>query len=92
MSMWIFADVYLRFSRGCGRVPQSSGGLGLAPVPFVVYPPSSRGGWFHKTELFLQWCSVVVVLCMLIISECDSDQPVKMPNCHSGQGVLTTFS
>ena len=35
--------MYLRFSRGCGRVPQSGGGPGWAPVPFVEYPPSCRG-------------------------------------------------
>jgi len=60
----LFAEVYLRFSRGCGGVPRSGGGSGWAPVPFVVYPPSCRGGWFHTTELFLRECSVVVVLCI----------------------------
>jgi len=60
--MWVFADVYLRFSRGCGRVPRSGGGSGWAPVPFVVYPPSRRGGWFHKTELFYgMFCSYSAV-------------------------------
>jgi len=39
-----FAEVFLRFSRGCGRVPRSGGGSGCAPVPFVVYPPSCRFG------------------------------------------------
>jgi len=49
-----FAEVYLQISRGCGRVPRSHGGSGWAPVPFVVYPPSCRSGWFHTTELFLR--------------------------------------
>ena len=49
-----FAEVYLQISRGCGRVPRSGGGSGWAPVPFVVYPSSCRGGWFHTTELFLR--------------------------------------
>jgi hypothetical protein len=57
-----FAGVYLRFSRDCGRVPRSGGGSGWASVPFVLYPPSCRDGWFHTTELFLPGCSVVVVL------------------------------
>jgi hypothetical protein len=38
--------------------------LGWAPAPFVVYPPLCQGGWFYMTELFLQGCSVVVVLCI----------------------------
>ena len=65
MSMWVFADVYLRFSRGCGRVPRSGGGSGWAPVPFVLYQPSCRGGWFHTTELFYGMfcsCGAVVLL------------------------------
>jgi len=41
---------FLWISRGCGRVPRSSGGSGWAPVPSVVYTPSCRGGWFHKTD------------------------------------------
>ena len=48
--MWVFADVYLRFPRGCVTVPQSGGGPGWVPVPFVVLPPSFRGGWFHNNE------------------------------------------
>jgi len=40
---------FLWFSRGCGRVRRSGGGSGWAPVPFVVYPPSCRSGWFHTT-------------------------------------------
>ena len=41
---------FLWFSRGCGRVPQCGSGSGWAPVPFVVYPPSYQGGWFHTTS------------------------------------------
>ena len=48
-----FAEVYLRFSRGCVRVPRSGGGSVWVPVPFVVYPASCRGGWFHTTEVHL---------------------------------------
>jgi hypothetical protein len=54
--------VYLRFTQGCGRLPRNGGGSGWASVPFVLYPPSCRGGWFHMTELFLWGCYVVVVL------------------------------
>ena len=29
-------------------VPRSGGGSGWAPIPFVEYPPSCRGGWFQR--------------------------------------------
>ena len=45
--------------------PRSGGGSGWAPVPFVVYPPLCRDGWFHKTSYFTGGvCSLVVVPCI----------------------------
>ena len=57
-----FFGVYLRLTQGCGKVTRNGGGSGWASVPFVLYPPYCRGGWFHTTELFLRGYTVVVVL------------------------------
>jgi hypothetical protein len=57
-----FFGVYLPLTQGCGKVTRNGGGSGWASVPFALYLPSCRGGWFHTTELFLRLCTVVVVL------------------------------
>ena len=62
-----FFGVYLRFAQGCGMVPRNGCGSGWASVPFVLYPPCCRGGWFHTTELFLRGCIVVVVMRMSLL-------------------------
>ena len=58
------AEYYLQILCGC-LSPGSVVGQGLRP--FVVYPPSCRGGGFHTTGQFMgaggcpsYWCCVVI--------------------------------
>ena len=59
-------DFFLECTYGLHNDVDGSLGMAVGPVGFLslLYcsPPSCRGGWFHKTELFLRGCSVVVVL------------------------------
>ena len=50
--MWVLLRCTYRFLEVVVGSTRSGGGSGWAPVPFVVYRPSCRGGWFHTTELF----------------------------------------